>query len=282
MRCRLTSIFAECGPRSRPRCGGATPAGGTAGRAAAPLTGAGPGAGHHAVAAAGLGHRDRGRPRRGGGGHAGDRDSVRGAAGPGAGGGGHRVRLRARYRPGLGAGQEHGRERPDGAAGPGAGRARAERGCSAWWPRPSRCWPDPGRRVGDRGRAHLRLADPDDRDVRARARRGHALRGRPTWAWSRAWAAGPSRSWPPDRPGVSPPCSPTPRSSFLTSRSQRAAPRWSCMRPGSREERHERRDRRPDQAVRRTRPVAGVDLEAGPGCSGCSVRTGPARRRCCA
>ena len=31
----------------------------------------------------------------------------------------------------------------------------------------------------------------------------------------------------------------------------------------------------------RNQAVAGVDLEAGPGCSGCSARTGPGRRHCC-
>ena len=79
------------------------------------------------------------------------------------------------------------------------------------------------------------------------------------------------------------PRSPTPRSSFPTWRSRRAAPRSSCMPPGSREERHERRDRRPDPAVR---PEPGRG-RGGPGgrsreCSACSARTGPARRRCCA
>ena len=82
--------------------------------------------------------------------------------GAGGGGGRHRLRLRARHRPGVGAVAQHGGQRPDGAAGAGARGVRRERGA-----RPCRVV-----RVGYRGRAHVRLADPDDRGVRAGPGRG--------------------------------------------------------------------------------------------------------------
>src|SRR5215468_5668081 len=132
-------------------------AGGAAGRAGAALAGPGAGAGDHAVAAARLGHRQRGRAGGRDVRHTGDRHAVRGLVRARGRRRGHRLCLRPGHRPGLGTVAEHGGQPPDRPAGPGAGRVRAERG------------PGAGRvgGVGNRGRGHLRLADPDDRGVRA-------------------------------------------------------------------------------------------------------------------
>ena len=161
---RPTSTWAGCGPGWPRRCGAAVRARWSGRRAAAALAGPGPGAGGHAVAAARVDHRHRGGAVRRGRRHLRDRDAVRGAARAGGRGGGYRLCLRAGHRSGLGAVAEHGGQRPDGAAGPGAGGVRPERGAGA------------GRvgRVGGRGRAHVRLAGPDDRGLRAGAGRRDA------------------------------------------------------------------------------------------------------------
>ena len=115
---------------------------------------------------------------------------------------------------------QHGGQRPDGAAGPGAGRVRAERGAGA------------GRlgRVGGRGGAHLRLAGPDDRGLRAGAGRRDAgpvgERGR-GGGRRRLGDHGPGRRGPPS--GSTRRRSPIPPWSFPTWPSRPAAARSRCI-----------------------------------------------------
>ena len=214
---------------------------GAAGRPAAALAGPGQGAGDHAVAAARLAHRQRGGAGRRGARHHWHRDAVRGAARA------RRSRRRASPTP----------------TGPGSIRPGSCRG--AWRSATGWCCSS-GRsrcsasnavlglaavgRVGDRGRGHFRLADPDDRGVRAGAGGGDVSRSANVGVAAGAGRLGDHRPGRPAAAGQSAPRSPTPRSSFPTWRRRLLRRDRRCTRPGSREERHEHRDHRPDPAVR--------------------------------